>query len=488
MVASVDLFAGGGGASLGIQWATGHSPVAAVNHDEGAIAMHRRNHPDTLHFQDDVFEVSPYAAVSRAQGDVDLLWASPDCRHFSRAKGGKPRSKKIRGLAWVVVDWALALRPRMICMENVSEFQTWGPLDEFGHPIKARAGETFREFVGKLEALGYRVEWRVLNAADYGSPTLRRRLFLIGRRDGLPIVWPEPTHGPGRGEPYRTASECIDWSIPCPSIFARKKPLADATLRRIAHGVVRYVLNDPSPFIVNLTHGGRTEPISEPFRTITGANRGEKAIIAPYFIPRHGERPGQEPRIRRADRPMPTVTATANGATLVAAFLAKHYGGVVGHDLKRPIGTVTAQDHHSLVAAHLTKFYGSCKDGVRVDAPAPTITGQGQHAGVVAAFLAAYYGTEKDGQSLAEPMRTITSRARFGLVTVEIEGVPHVITDIGMRMLTPRELARAQGFPDDYLLVGTKTAQIARIGNSVCPQVVEAIVGANVAASRKASA
>jgi len=421
---SIDLFAGGGGASLGIEWATGSPPIAAVNHDAAAIEMHAANHADSHHFHEDVFQVSPYEA---AHGhDIDLLWASPDCTHFSRAKGGKPKSKKIRGLAWVIVDWAISLRPRIICMENVAEFQTWGPLDDQGHAIKERKGETFEEFVGKLRQLGYVVEWRVLSAADYGAPTIRKRLFLVARCDGEPIRWPDPTHGPGR-KPYRTAAECINWEVPCLSIFERKRPLAESTCRRIAHGIMRHVVSAKRPFILNLTHGGRVEDIDEPFKKITAANRGEKALVT-------------------------------------AAFIAKHYTGVVGQGMSKPLGTVTSIDHHSLVSAHLTKFYGTSKSGTGLHDPMPTVTGQGQHIGLVAAFLTTYYGPSKHGAPVDCP--------------VMIDGVRHVICDIGMRMLTPRELARAQGFPDDYILTGTQTNQVAKIGNSVCPHVVAALIAA----------
>jgi DNA (cytosine-5)-methyltransferase 1 len=477
----VDLFAGGGGWSEGFQWATGVPPAVAVNHDEDAIVMHTANHPETEHHHEDIYEVDPIEATrGRAVGWLHL---SPDCTHFSRAKGGKPRSQKIRGLAWVAITWAKAASPRIISLENVAEFVTWGPLDDAGQPIKAHAGETFREFIAQLEALGYVVEWRVLNAADYGAPTSRKRLFVIARRDGRPVAWPKPTHGPKGAKPYRTAAECIDWSIPVPSIFDRKKPLAEATQRRIAEGIRRYVLEAKRPFLVNLTHGGRVESVDEPFKTVTGAHRGEKA--------------------------------------LVAAFLAKHYGGVVGQPLDQRIGTITAKDHHGLVAVHIESMYSQSK-GLPIDAPAPTLTAQGNHHALVAASLCKYYGSDQHGQSLDEPLHTVPTIDRFGLVaafltkfrtgsvgssldeptptitsgassvrpagaahalgvvTVTIDGEEFVIADIGMRMLQPRELARAQGFPDRYILTGTKSAQVARIGNSVCPDVAAAIVSANL--------
>jgi DNA (cytosine-5)-methyltransferase 1 len=486
---SVDLFAGGGGASLGIELATGYPPVVAVNHDPAAIEMHAANHPNTTHLCESVFDVKPRQVVGAVS--VDLLWASPDCTHFSRAKGGKPRDKRIRGLAWVIVDWAREVHPRVIAMENVPEFRTWGPLDDEGQPIPERAGETFGEFVGALGELGYHVEWDVLNAADFGAPTARRRLFLVARRDGEPVRWPEPTHGPGRAHPYRAAAECIDWSIPVPSIFDRAKPLAEATQRRIAEGVRRYVLTSAKPFIVPVKSwgGGGNGPrsIDEPMRTITTSKRGEFGIVAPTLInTRNGEREGQAPRVRDIREPAPTVTAKGSQGALVAAFLAKHYGGVVGQPVDRPIGTITATDHHSPVAVFLDKLHGSARAGQPIDLPAPTITAGGErgggHAALVAAFLLKFYSSGGQWSALDEPMHTIVSKARMGLVTVDIEGETYALVDIGMRMLQPRELLRAQFSPelaDDYVLTGTKSQQIGRIGNSVPPLVVEALLRAN---------
>lgn len=438
-----DYFAGAGGASTGIEQALGRSPDVAIDHCPNAVACHKLNHPNTDHYQVDVWDVDPRRHLP--PGDVEMAWFSPNCQHFSRAKGGKPVSKKIRGLAWVVVRVARERKPRLIFLENVAEFATWGPLDADGMPVKAKAGQTFRAFVRKLERLGYAVEHRVLNAADYGAPTLRKRLVMIARRDGKPIVWPDATHGPGRAHPYRTAAECIDWTIPVPSIFDRPRPLADATCKRLADGIMRYVVNAQRPFIVPVkTHGGGgngPSDIDAPLRTITASKRGEFA--------------------------------------LVAVWLAKHYGGVVGHSVERPLGTITTVDHHSVVACHLTKFYGTSV-GAGVDAPAPTITGQGQHIGLVAAFLTKYYSSSNNGQTLTEPMHTIVTKDRFGLVTVLIDGETYAIADIGLRMLTPRELARAQGFEDSFQLVGTQTEQVARIGNSVSPPMARAVVAANI--------
>lgn len=473
----VDLFAGGGGWSEGFQWATGVPPAVAVNHDENAIVMHTANHPETEHHHEDVFEVDPLKATRGRV--VGWLHLSPDCTHFSRAKGGKPRSQKIRALASVALPWAKAVSPRIISLENVAEFVTWGPLDNDGQPIKSRAGETFREWVHELEHLGYAVEWRILNAADYGAPTSRKRLFLIARRDGQPICWPRPTHGKGR-KPYRTAAECIDWSIAIPSIFDRAKPLAEATERRIAEGIRRYVLKAKRPFLVNLTHGGRLESIDEPFSTITAAHRGEKAVVAPTLIQTsYGERHGQSPRVLDLHKPLGTVVAGGQKHGLVTAFLAKHYGGVVGQEIEKNLGTITAKDHHALVACHIESMYSNSK-GRPIDEPTPTLTAQSNHHAVVAAFLAKYYGSNRHGQAIDDSLHTISAKARFGLVTVTIDGEEFVIVDIGMRMLQPRELARAQGFPDSYVLTGTKTQQVARIGNSVCPHVAKAIVSANL--------
>lgn len=439
---AVDLFAGGGGASEGIRQALGVGPAVAINHDEAAVVMHAANHPGTLHLCEDLFRVRPFRPRGKP---IDLLWASPDCKHHSRAKGGKPRDSRIRMLAWVVVEWAREAMPRVICLENVAEFRDWGPLDEHDQPIRERKGETFREFVGALELAGYRVEHRVLNAADYGAPTARKRLFLVARCDGLPIRWPEPTHGPGRALPWRTAAECIDWSIPCPSIFDRARPLAEATQRRIAEGIRRYVLTAARPFLVDTANG---------------------------------ERVGQTPRTRSIDRPLGTVTATGSNRALVAAFLAKHYGGVVGQPLDRTLGTVTAVDHHSLVAATLVGCGGRAGQSPPTSpaSPMPTTTTKADR-GVVAAFLTKFYGSG-GGQLPDRPLDTVTTVDRFGLVTVNLDGQPYVIVDIGFRMLQPRELARAQGFDDAYILTGSKREQVARIGNSVCPPIARAIVGA----------
>lgn len=485
----VDSFAGGGGASLGIEMALGRSPDIAINHDPEAIALHAANHPETRHYCESVWDVSPRKATGGKP--VGLAWFSPDCKHFSKAKGGKPVEKAIRGLAWVVIRWARDVQPRVIILENVEEFQTWGPLLEDGRPCPVQRGFTFRRWLAELRGLGYQVEHRELRACDFGAPTTRKRLFVIARRDGQPIVWPEPTHGPGRPTPYRTAADCIDWALPAPSIFERPRPLAENTLKRIARGIQRYVIDAPAPFLAPLTHHGdrRVHPVGEPFPTVTGAHRGELALIAPTLVQTgYGEREGQAPRSLDLHAPLGTVVAGGAKHALVSAFLAKHYGGVVGSALSRPIDTVTSVDHHSLVASTMVKLRGGLADHHTTaqgwDAPAPTLTAGGTHLAEVRAFLTKYYGTGT-GAALATPLDAITTHDRFGLVTVA--GEDYAIADIGMRMLAPRELYRAQGFPDTYAIeiehAGkplTKTAQVRMCGNSVCPPMGAALVDANL--------
>lgn len=482
----VDLFAGGGGASTGIELATGRHVDIAVNHDPEAVSLHEANHPQTRHYVSDVFEVDPRAVC----GDqaVGLLWASPDCKHFSKAKGGKPVSKKIRGLAWVVVRWAKAVRPRVICLENVEEFQTWGPLADDGRPCPERKGATFKRWVAQLRALGYAVEWRELRACDFGAPTIRKRLFLVARCDGEPIVWPTPTHGPkGSGlKPYRTAADCIDWSLPCPSIFERERPLAEATLRRIAHGIKRYVIEAAQPYIVRIGHtghgdAGKARSVHDPLSTIT--SKAEHLLASPTLIQTgYGERPGQAPRVPGLDKPLGTAVDGQKHA-LVAAFLAKHYGGVVGSPLPEAIGTVTSVDHHSLVTSHLAKLRGTSNSASTTE-PLATVSAQGFHHAEVRALLMKFYGQGGQHQGLGEPLHTIPTHDRFGLVTVA--GELYAIADIGMRMLQPRELYRAQGFPDSYVIdrgadgrALSKAAQVRMCGNSVCPPLSRAIVAAN---------
>ena len=516
----VDQFAGGGGVSTGIEAAIGRSPDVAINHDPEAIAMHQANHPDTRHFCESVWDVDPLEVA--AGRPVGLMWLSPDCKHFSKAKGGKPVEKGIRGLAWIAVRWAQAVQPRVIILENVEEFQTWGPLTAEQKPDPLHRGATFREWVGTLNKLGYNVEWRELRACDYGVPTIRKRLFLVARCDDHPIVWPERTHGAGL-TPYRSAAECIDWELPCPSIFDRAKPLSENTLRRIAAGIKRYVIDAQKPFVLNyygpksvtdyrlidihgplatqttenrfalvapyvipLTHHGkdRGQSVTSPLATVTGAHRGEQSLVAPVLASIGGPEYGGKPR--PVDVPFGTQTAI-NHKCLVTAFMAKHYtdqGQSPGSDLNDPLSTVTPVDHNALVACHIQRDFGKSV-GSGMDEPIGTITAGGSgKAALVASFLCAYYGNDKDGQPLDDPLRTLTAKERFALVT--IHGVDYQIVDIGMRMLQPRELYRAQGFPDSYqidcLYNGkplTKTAQVRMVGNSVCPPLAAAIVRAN---------
>lgn len=489
----VDSFAGGGGASMGIELALGRSPDIAINHDPEAIAMHQANHPHTRHYCESVWDVSPKKATGGKP--MGLAWFSPDCKHFSKAKGGKPVDKAIRGLAWVVIRWARDVRPRVIILENVEEFQTWGPLLENGKPCPMRKGFTFRRWLNELERLGYKVEFRELRACDFGAPTTRKRFFLIARCDGQPIVWPAPSHGPGRAQPWRMAAECINWSLECPSIFDRERPLAENTMRRIARGLRRYVLESPDPFIVPLTHHGdrRVHPIGEPLPTVTGAHRGELALVSPSLVQvGYGEREGQAPRCLDIQQPLGTVVAQGQKHALVTAFLAKHYGDRgqrPGSSMLEPFDTVTAVDHHSLIASHLVKMRGSLETHHTTAQdwrePAPTITAGGTHLAEVRAFLIKYYGTDGDPE-LRQPLHTITTRDRFGIVT--IRGEEYAIADIGMRMLAPRELFRAQGFPDTYRIEIehngkplSKTAQVRMCGNSVCPPLAAALVRANLA-------
>lgn len=562
-----DLFAGGGGVSEGIERALKEPVDVAINHWPTAIEVHKANHPSTRHYSSDVWAVKPSTATKGAP--VRLLWASPDCTHHSTARGGKPRQQKLRTLPWAVVRWAHEVQPSIIIVENVPEFRTWGPLGKDGKPIKTRLGETFRAWVRKLERYGYRVEYRVLVACDYGAPTKRKRLFVIARRDGQPINWPAPTHGPGK-QPFHTAAECIDWNLPCPSIFERKRPLAEKTLWRIAQGIRKFVLENPRPFVVGVggrsglsqptppeeplgtvtakndralvmphlvkvNHGkreARAEQLEMPLSTITASQRGHAlvapviartahgdvdrngkrrgqgahdiqdplgtisaggtdfAIAAPTLIQTsYGERKGQRPRYLDLHQPLGTVVAQGQKHALVSAFLAKHFGQrhageVQGSDMREPVGTVTAKDHHGLAAVTLAKLRGQCH-GASVEEPLPTITASGFHVAEVRAFLTVYYGNDGNtgkGQSVMEPMRAITARHRLGLVVVG--GTEYQIIDIGLRMLQWYELLRAQfgRYAEGYDLSAAKTQadKVRLIGNSVPPELVEAVVSANV--------
>lgn len=544
----IDNFAGGGGASTGIELAIGRHVDIAINHCAKAISMHMANHPQTKHYCESVWDINPREVT---QGrPVGLVWLSPDCKHFSKAKGGKPVEKKIRGLAWVALRWAsLPLnqgKPRIIMLENVEEFITWGPLASDGKPCKKNKGREFNAFKNALIRQGFIVEHKELRGCDYGAPTIRKRFFLIARSDGQPIEWPQPTHGDpqseavktGKLKPWRTAAECIDWSIPCPSIFERKRPLAPSTNRRVAKGIMRYVVNAKKPFIVTMAHGEgkektkrwgngireidkplptitssggyglvtpfitehanassqRSMPIDEPLRTqCAQVKGGHFSIVAPIINTYYGEKSENEVRGISLNQPLQTQT-TENRHALVAAFLAKNYTGVVGSSLDESIGTVTSIDHHSLVTSNLM-VNNTGHSGAAIDQPMPTIT-SGQHHAEVRAFLIKYYGTDQAPEML-KPLHTITTKERFGLVTVK--GEVYRIEDIGLRMLAPKELFKAQGFPDNYIFdrgmhideaTGkvswkplTKTDQVRMVGNSVCPPIAHALVNANYVAN-----
>lgn len=535
----VDNFAGGGGASTGIELATGYSVDIAINHDPEAIKMHKANHPYTKHFCENVWAVDPIKVCNGHP--VGLAWFSPDCKHFSKAKGGKPKDKNIRGLAWVACRWAGLVRPDVIMLENVEEFKTWGPLNRRHHPIKAKQGQTFKKFIGQLEDLGYKVEHRELVAADYGAPTMRKRFFLIARCDGRPIVWPEPTHGPADSEavkagllkPYVGAYTQLDFSLPCPSIFDSSedikekygiravRPLAPKTMERIARGLKKFVLENQKPFIIQCNHGGERRPqdIREPMPTITGKhgygvvepklapcvmcnntnNIGASVknplptittgnrnfVVAPTLIQYHTETANGEVRGQKLDEPIMTVDGS-NRYGLVTSFLHKYYDGGytgAGESVENPLPTITAVDHNSVCAATLIQMNNHC-DGKDIKEPIPTITAGDGHFGEVRAYLIKYYG-QGTGQDIKEPLDTVTAQDRFGLVT--IAGVDYKIVDIGLRMLEPKELYGCQGFPDDYIIdhdytgkTYPRSEQVRRCGNAVCPPIPAALVRANL--------
>ena len=468
----VDNFAGGGGASTGIELATGYSVDIAINHDPEAIRMHKANHPNTKHYCEDVWQVDPVKVCNGHP--VALAWFSPDCKHFSKAKGGKPKDKFIRGLAWVACRWAGLVRPNVIMLENVEEFKTWGPLNRRHHPIKSKQGKTFEKFVQQLTDLGYDVEFRELVAADYGAPTMRKRFFMIARCDDKPIVWPEPTHAPADSEevksgllkPYVGAYTQLDFSLPCPSIFDTSeeikeqygiravRPLAEKTMNRIARGVKKFILENPEPFIV---------PIG------------------------YGERKGQHPRIHDIEKPLPTIVSSGKHYLCAPALIQYHSETVKdevrGQTIEAPIMTVDGSNRYGLVTSFLSKFY---KSGIGQDEREPlhTVTTSAGHFGEVRAFLIKYYG-DATGQDIKAPLDTVTTKDRFGLVT--IEGVDYQIVDIGLRMLEPRELYGCQGFPDDYIIdhdytgkTYPRSEQVRRCGNAVCPPIPAALVRANL--------
>ena len=483
--------------------ATGISVDIAINHDPEAIKMHKANHPSTKHYCESVWDVDPVKACGGHP--VALAWFSPDCKHFSKAKGGKPKDKNIRGLAWVALRWAGKVRPRVIMLENVEEFKTWGPLNRGHRPIKAKQGVTFRKFVGQLEDLGYKVEYRELVAADYGAPTMRKRFFLVARCDGRPILWPEPTHAPkdsifvatGVREPYIGAYTQIDFSLPCPSIFETAeeikekygikavRPLAEKTMQRIARGVKKFVLDNLEPFIIQVNHGGERKPqdIREPMLTITGKHGF--GIVSPMLIQYHSETTQKEVRGQEIKEPIMTVDGS-NRYGLVTSFLHKYYDGGykgAGDDVKNPLPTVTAIDHNSICAATLIQMNNHC-DGRDIEQPLPTITAGDGHFGEVRALLIKYYG-QGTGQDIRKPLDTVTAQDRFGLVT--IQGTDYQIADIGLRMLEPKELYGCQGFPEDYIIDHDsegksypRSEQVKRCGNAVCPPIPAALVRVNL--------
>lgn len=540
----VDNFAGGGGASTGIELATGYSVDIAINHDPEAIRMHKANHPNTKHYCENVWAVDPVRACGGHP--VALAWFSPDCKHFSKAKGGKPKDKNIRGLAWVACRWAGLVRPRVIMLENVEEFKTWGPLNRRHHPIKSKQGKTFKKFVQQLTNLGYEVQFRELVAADYGAPTMRKRFFMIARCDGKPIVWPEPTHGPADSEevktgllkPYVGAYTQIDFSKPCPSIFDTSeeikekygiravRPLAPKTMERIARGLKKFVLENPDPFIVPIGYGERkgqaprVHDIEKPLPTIVGSgkhylcepymvqigqtgftsdrskdvreplttivSKNEHCLIEPKLAPYMGTNTTNHPGGNCKD-PIHTIT-TGNQQCLISPTLIQYHSEtakdeVRGQTIKDPIMTVDGSNRYGLVTSFLSKFYKS-GTGQDLREPLHTITTSAGHFGEVRAFLIKYYG-DATGQDIEQPLDTVTTKDRFGLVT--IEGVDYQIVDIGLRMLEPRELYGCQGFPDDYIIdhdytgkIYPRSEQVRRCGNAVCPPIPAALVRANL--------
>lgn len=630
----VDSFAGGGGASTGIEMALGRSPDIAINHNAAALALHEANHPQTLHLSENVYKIDPLDYLRGAH--VGLGWFSPDCKHFSKAKGGKPVERNIRDLAWIIPGWIERIQKSggkvdVVILENVEEFQDYGPLIETARgllPDPERKGEYFKKWCRKIRSLGGKIEWRELRACDYGAPTIRKRFFAVIRFDGQPIVWPKATHGApsdpdviaGRKLAWRTAAEIIDWSLPCPSIFDTSeqimekhglravRPLADNTMARVARGMKRYVLDAERPFLVNLTHGGRVEAVDEPFKTITGAHRGEKAVVSPHlasyyshdkgrservseidgplatvvtenrhaqiapsvirfntgatgqdareplstitansFIKRpggaaplgviaptlvqvgYGERSGQAPRSLDIDRPLGTVVAGGTKHALATALIARDFGTSTGHGLDEPAHTVMpeGQGKSRLITAYMAQHNndsrreGGVNPGRSMGEPVSTVTQTGSQQSVVAPYLQAYYGTG-DGGEENQPVRTVTTKDRHGhveavldvppfspaqadrarevaaclrsygfwdereFVTIEAGRVVYVIVDIGMRMLVPRELYLAQGFPADYKIergnngeLFSKSVQVSCCGNSVSPPVAGALVAAN---------
>ena len=534
----VDNFAGGGGASTGIELATGRPVTIAINHDPAAILMHKTNHPYTTHYQESVWDIDPRKVC--AGRSVGLAWFSPDCKHFSKAKGGKPVEKKIRGLAWIVLKWAGLVRPRVIILENVEEFQTWGPVRK-GRPVKSKQGITFRKWKEQLADLGYVIEHRELVAADFGAPTIRNRFFLIARCDGQPIVWPEPTHAPRNSEEvkagkklsWRSAAEIIDWNLPCPSIFVSKaeikkrygvtavRPLAQNTMRRVARGLDKFVLHSAEPFIVQCNHGGkgfRGQDVHDPMQTVTGKHG--YGVVAPCMIQYHTEQ-NEKVRGQAVNEPIMTLDA-ANRYGLASAFLTEYYGNGQPLNVADPLHTSTSHDRQGLTLAHISKYYGGVV-GAPMENPLPTATAI-DHNALQVAHVCKFKGQDL-GQEPQTPLHTITTSAgTYAVIRTEIVkaepgaklyhwpevremlntycgyemaeddlllivlgGTAYFIADIGLRMLSPRELYAANGFPNDYIIdrdyMGNeykKSQQVARCGNAVPPPFATALVRANL--------
>lgn len=568
----VDNFAGGGGASTGMELATGRPVAIAINHDPDAILMHKTNHPYTEHLQASVWDVDP-KEVCRGR-KVGLAWFSPDCKHFSKAKGAALVDRNIRGLAWIVLRWAGTVRPRVIILENVEEFVTWGPVRK-GKPVKKKAGETFKQWKSQLVSLGYKVEHREIVAADLGAPTTRKRFVLIARCDGKPIVWPERTHAPRDSEevksgkllPWRSAAEIIDWSVPCYSVFASKqeikekfgvnavRPLAENTMRRVIRGVDKFTIKSGEPFIVECNHGGdgHTMDVSDPVNTVTGkytggvcepllapvtfsntngsvgfpANKpvhtirtsGGQVFSAAQLIQYHTEQT-ENVRANGMGAPLPTAD-TSNRYGLTTAQLVEYFGNGQPLDVTKPMHTVTSHDREAVVCAHISKYFGGVV-GAEISEPMPTVTAI-DHNALTAAHVVEFKGQDI-GQHPNKPLRTITTSAgEFAachtylakadgrnlmhwpeirallnkhcgysladdeVLLLQIGGVYYFIADILLRMLTPRELYNAMGFPPDYIIdrdyLGNeygKTKQVARCGNAVCPPLATAVVRANL--------
>lgn len=559
----IDNFAGGGGASTGIELATGRAVDVAINHDPDAILMHQTNHPQTRHYCESVWDVNPWE-VTRGR-PVGLAWFSPDCKHFSKAKGSKPVDRNIRGLAWIVLKWAGTVKPRVIILENVEEFQTWGPVRK-GKPMKSRRGETFRKWKEQLQVLGYEIEHRELVAADYGAPTIRKRFFLIARCDGKKIIWPERTHAPkdseevksGKCKPWRGAAEIIDWTIPCPSIFDTTdeikekygiravRPLAVNTQKRIARGIEKFVLQNKEPFIVPIGYGERKgqaprvhdikEPVStvvssgkqylcqpelspfivqvnhkgeqfrgqelkEPIPTITGkhgyglatpvmtaiaVSKAEQCLAMPSLIQYHTE---QSERVRGQgmDEPIMTLDA-ANRYGLSVAYLAEYFQNGRPLDVKSPLHTSTTKDRECVVETFISKFY---KTGIgqKPDEPLHTVTTSAGHFGIVTVKMNRSEMNLHHWNEVRELLNAYCGYAiaEDEILLLDVNGTLYFISDIGLRMLTPRELYAANGFPPDYIIdhdytgkAYGKTKQVARCGNAVPPPFAEALVRANL--------